>query len=93
MILGGLDFELADWVVLCTSRRAIARQEAQSHWPRDVDFNEDDRIVTPTLLLLAAWLSTDLFLEAKDDVLQVLIFRGCLIIQPVDAVEPASCSS
>jgi hypothetical protein len=42
MILGGLDFELADWVVLWTSSRAIARrirQEAQSHWPRDVDFN------------------------------------------------------
>jgi hypothetical protein len=64
MILGGLDFELADWVVLWTSRRAIVRQEAQSHWPRDVDFNEDDGIVSPSLLLLAASLSADLFLEA-----------------------------
>jgi hypothetical protein len=64
MVLGGLDFELADWVVLCSPGRAIACQEAQSYWPCDVDFNEDDGIVSSSLLLLAAWLSTNPFLEA-----------------------------
>lgn len=80
MILGRLDFELADLLVLCTSRSAIACQEAQAHWPCDVDFNDNGGSVSPTLLLLVAWLSADLFLKAQDDILQVLILRGCLII-------------
>ena len=93
MILSWLDFEFADLLVLWTSSSAVTCQDAQAHWPCDVDFDEDDGSVSPTLLLLLARLSTDLLLEAEDDILQVLIRCGCLTIQPVDTVEPPSCAS